>query len=78
MMLDTLLVYTKKPGQDAEMEQPLSLPKGATVQDLAFHLHKDFARKLKFAKVWGSTKFPGQRVGPDYVLKNKDVVEISI
>ena len=76
--LDKVLVYTKKPGRDAEMIDPMALPKGSTLGDLAEHLHKDFAKKLKFAKVWGSTKFPGQRVGPEFELKNKDVVEISI
>ena len=76
--LDKVLVYTKKPGKDVELVDPMALPKGATLGDLAEHLHKDFAKKLKFAKVWGSTKFPGQRVGPEFELKNKDVVEISI
>jgi len=78
LLLDKVLVYTKKPGKDVEMVDPMALPKGSTLEDLAQHLHKDFAKKLKFAKVWGSTKFPGQRVGPDFELKNKDVVEISI
>jgi ribosome-interacting GTPase 1 len=78
LMLDKILIYTKKPGEDAEMTDPMALKVGSTLQDIAKHLHKDFAKKLKFAKVWGSTKFPGQRVGPDYVLKNKDIVEINI
>jgi len=78
LLLGRVLVYTKKPGQDADMSSPLSLDKGATVYDLAKILHKDFASKLKYARVWGSAKFPGQRVGPEYVLKNKDIVEISI
>lgn len=78
LMLNKILIYTKKPGQDVELKDPLALKKGSTLQDLAYHLHKDFAKKLKFAKVWGSTKFPGQRVGPDYELKNKDIVEINI
>ena len=34
------------------------------------------SQKLKFVKVTGSTKFPGQRVSKDYVLKNNDVIEI--
>lgn len=76
--LDKVLVYTKKPGKDAELIDPMALPKGSTLENLAEHLHKDFAKKLKFAKVWGSTKFPGQRVGPDFELKNKDIVEINI
>jgi uncharacterized protein len=78
LLLDKILVYTKKPGKEVEKEDPMAMKKGSTLEDMAQHLHKDFANKLKFAKVWGSTKFPGQRVGPDYELKNKDVVEINI
>lgn len=78
LTLEKILVFTKKPGKDADMADPLSLPKGATVLDVAKILHKDFAKNLKFARVWGSTKFAGQRVGPDYVLKNKDIVEIAV
>ncbi|MCX6801154.1 MAG: TGS domain-containing protein [Candidatus Diapherotrites archaeon] len=78
LSLNKILVYTKKPGHDAEMTAPLSMQKGSTVTDLAKSLHKDFARNLKFARVWGSAKFPGQRVGPEYVLKHRDIVEISI
>ncbi len=78
LMLDKILVYTKRPGHDADMNEPLALPKGSTVLDVAQVLHKDFAKNLKFAKVWGSAKFEGQRVGPEYVLKNKDIVEIAV
>lgn len=76
--LGKILVFTKKPGQEPDMKGPLSLSKGSTVYDVAKVLHKDFAKNLKFARVWGSTKFAGQRVGPEYVLKNKDIVEIAI
>jgi uncharacterized protein len=78
LMLNKILIYTKKPGREAEMNEPLALPKDSSINDLAMHLHKDFAKKIKFAKVWGSTKFPGQRVGPEYILQNKDIIEISI
>ncbi len=78
LMLDKILVFTKRPGHDADMNEPLALVKGSTVLDVAKLLHKDFAKNLKFAKVWGSTKFEGQRVGPEYVLKNKDIVEIAV
>jgi len=78
LLLDKILVYTKKPGQEPDYSDPLSLKKGDTLHDLAKELHKDFASKLKYARVWGSTKFPGQRVGPEYELKHKDIVEIAI
>ncbi|MDD3159552.1 MAG: 50S ribosome-binding GTPase [Candidatus ainarchaeum sp.] len=78
LMLNKILVYTKKPGKEADLNDPLDLDKGSTLADLAVHLHKDFAKNLKSAKIWGSAKFPGQRVGPDYELKHKDIVEIII
>jgi len=78
LLLDKILVFTKKPGEEADLNDPIALSRDSTVGELAKILHKDFAKNLKFAKVWGSTKFAGQRVGPDYILKNKDVVEIAI
>ncbi len=75
-LLDKILVYTKKPGSKADYDMPLGLPLHSTVKEVAEHLHKDFAKKLKFARVWGSARFPGQRVSKDYELKNKDIVEI--
>lgn len=75
-LLDKVLIYTKKPGAAIEFDAPLALPLHSTVKDAARHLHKDFERNLRFAKVWGSAKFPGQRVAKGYELKNRDVVEI--
>ncbi len=76
--LDIIRVYTKEPGKPPSMEDPLILKKGSTVKEAAARIHKDFAEHLKFAKVWGSSKFPGQRVEQDYVLKDKDIVEFHI
>ncbi len=76
-LLDKIVVYTKKPGGKVEKEKPLGLPLHSTVKDAARHLHKDFEKKLRFARVWGSTKYPGQRVSKDYKLKNRDVIEVS-
>jgi hypothetical protein len=75
---DLIRVYTKEPGKRPEMEKPIILKKRSTVIDVAKELHKDFANKLKFARVWGSSKFPGQRVEKDYVLQDKDIVELHI
>lgn len=74
-LLDVILVYTKKPGEE-KAKKPLGLKRGATVEDAAKTIHKDFL-KLKYAKVWGSTKFAGQRVAKDYKLKEGDVIEVS-
>ncbi len=76
--LKIIRVYTKEPGKEPDMEDPMILEEGSTVLDAAEELHKDFAKKLKYAKVWGSAKFPGQRVERNYVLKDKDIVEFHI
>ncbi|ADT83958.1 OBG GTPase family GTP-binding protein [Thermococcus barophilus] len=69
-------VFTKSPGEEPAYP-PIALRKGATVLDVAKRIHKDFAKKFKYARVWGkSVKFPGQRVGADHVLEDGDIVEI--
>ncbi len=75
-ILDKILVFTKKPGQEADMKDPIVLKKGSSVEDVAKKLHKDFAQNLKYVKVWGSAKFSGQRVSKQYKLKNNDIIEI--
>ncbi len=74
-MLDKIVVYTKKPGQKADTNEPLVLDNNTTVLDAAKDIHKTIYKNIKSAKVWGSTKYPGQNVSKNYVLKNKDIVE---
>jgi hypothetical protein len=77
-LVDQIIVYTKRPGQKADTSEPLVLDRGATVLDAAKSIHKTFANDLKFARVWGSTKYSGQTVSRNYILKNKDIVEFNI
>lgn len=76
--LNKVIVYTKKPGQKLDTTEPLILDEGQTVLDAAKQIHKAIYRQLKSAKVWGSTRYPGQTVSKKYVLKNNDVVEFVI
>nr|MBC7245064.1 50S ribosome-binding GTPase [Chloroflexota bacterium] len=76
--LGIVRVYAKPPGKDPDFSAPFILKKGSTVQDLAGKVHKDFVEKLSTARVWGSAEFPGQMVQRDYVLHDKDVVELRI
>ena len=73
--LEIIRVYTKRPDEKPS-ERPLVLPKGSTVLDVAEAVHKGLARDLKFARVWGSARFPGQQVPRDYPLQDKDAVEL--
>ena len=58
-------------------EKPVIIPANSTVEDFAGKIHKDIARKLKHAKVWGSSvKFPGQQVGKGHALSDMDIVTL--
>ncbi|NPA47460.1 MAG: GTP-binding protein [Thermococci archaeon] len=71
-------VFTKSPGEEPAYP-PIAMKKGATVIDVARRIHKEFAKNFRYARVWGkSVKFPGQRVGPDHVLEDGDIVEVHI
>ncbi len=71
-------VYSKEPGKEPKMDAPFTLPAGSTVLELAEHIHKDFVKNLKYACIWGSAKFDGQRVQRDYALQDKDIVELHL
>ncbi|MBM4444229.1 MAG: TGS domain-containing protein [Chloroflexi bacterium] len=76
--LDIIRVYTKVPGQKPDLRDPVVLKRGSTALDAAESVHKDFGRNLKYAQVWGSGKFAGQRVKRDCVLQDGDVIELHI
>ncbi len=71
-------VYSKPPGKEPDLSTPFTIPSGSTVLDLAESIHKDFIPNLKYARIWGSAKFDGQRVEKNYVLKDRDIVEFHI
>jgi ribosome-interacting GTPase 1 len=71
-------VYSKPPGKDPDLNTPFTIPTGSSVLDLARFIHKDFLFHLKYARVWGSVKFEGQRVEKNYILSDKDIVELNI
>jgi hypothetical protein len=77
-ILGIIRVYTKVPGGEADLEEPVVLRKGSTVGDVALSIHKDFAAKLRYAKIWGSGKFDGQMVKRDYRVNEGDVIELHI
>jgi len=74
--LDIIRVYTKQPGKPPDRAKPFTLPRGATIADLALRIHKDLLASMTFARVWGSQVFDGQTVQRDHVLFEGDVVEI--
>jgi ribosome-interacting GTPase 1 len=76
--LEIIRVYTKARGKAPDRSAPFVLKKGATVEDLAGKIHKEFVEKFKFAKVWGDEVYDGQMIQRDYVLQDGDVVELHV
>lgn len=76
-VLKILRIYTKRPRQ-APAEKPMIMPEAATVGDAAKMIHKDFYHAFKYARLWGSSMYPGERVGLSRVLQDKDVLEIHV
>lgn len=75
--LDVVRVYTKSPSKkEADFDRPFTLKRGETLLDLAELIHKDYAANLKSGRVWGSTVHDGTFVKGDYVLNDKDIVEV--
>ena len=74
--LSKIRVYLKARGSQPDYGQPLVLDRGSMVEDAALLVHKDWTRQFKYALLWGSGKFEGQRVGRDYVLVDGDAIEL--
>jgi ribosome-interacting GTPase 1 len=74
--LGIVRVYAKPPGQPPDRTWPFIVHRGHTVSDVARLVHKDVARSLKFARLWGSGAFDGQQVGPEHAVADGDIVEL--
>jgi hypothetical protein len=77
-MLDIIRVYTKAPSSKSDLAEPIVLGKGSTIEDAASTIHKEFKHRLKYAQVWGSGKYSGQRVKRDHLLEDGDIIEFHV
>lgn len=77
-MLDVIRVYTKTPGSKPDMTEPIILERGSTLEMAALAIHKSFAQRMKYARVWGSGKFDGVMVKRDHVLQDGDIIELHV
>jgi len=76
--LGIIRVYTKKIGHSIEKRDPVVLKVGTTVIDAAEHIHKDFRKNLKFARLWSDSNYQGLRVEKNHVLTDGDVLEFHV
>ncbi len=78
--LEFIRIYCKEARKKADMEVPLIMRKGNTLMDVCLKLHKDFASKFRFARIWGkSVKFPGMIIRRlEHAVQDNDIVEIHV
>ncbi len=77
--LDFMRLYLKEPKKEADLKEPMIIKRNSTIETVCNKLHKDFVKKFKFARVWGSsTRFPGQRLMLGHVLRDGDILELHL
>ena len=74
---DIIRVFTKEPGKP-KSPKPVIMKPRSTIKNIAEKILKGFSKKIKKSKIWGpSSKFSGQIVGLNHVLKDMDTVEFT-
>lgn len=77
--MDVVRVYSKLPSaKEPDMDRPFTVRRGSTLLEMAGQVHKDYLKGLKFARVWGRAVHDGTVVKGDYILHDRDVVELHM
>jgi ribosome-interacting GTPase 1 len=77
--LEIVRVYTKVPGKMAEFNKPYVMRRGLTVLDAARLVHKDFAERLKFARLFRREGgHDGLMVERTHLVRDEDILEFHI
>jgi ribosome-interacting GTPase 1 len=77
--LDVVRVYTKTPSEKTpDYSHPYTIRRGQSLLEVAEQVHKDFAQKLKYAKLWSAPTHAGTVVKADYVPRDRDVAEFHV
>ncbi|MDP7282226.1 MAG: 50S ribosome-binding GTPase [Candidatus Undinarchaeales archaeon] len=77
--LNFIRVFMKKQGKKADLEEPLIIKKGSTIEDVCKQLHKSFLKRFRYAEVWGpSAKFDAQKVHLKHKVKDGDVLGLIL
>lgn len=76
--LQFMRIYLKEVGKKPDLDEPMIVRKGSTIEMICRRIHRDFVRKFRFVRIWGkSAKFPGQQFNKlDKPLQDGDIVEI--
>ncbi|MCM8822506.1 MAG: 50S ribosome-binding GTPase [Candidatus Omnitrophica bacterium] len=74
--LEIIRIYTKIPGKPAEMKDPYTIAAHSTLEDLARSIHKDLVKSFRYARLWKQGKGNPIIAGRDYILQDRDLIEI--
>ncbi|HEV7279949.1 MAG TPA: GTPase [Pirellulaceae bacterium] len=74
--LDVVRIYTKSPARKEPDAKPVVVKRGSVLLDVAEALHHELAANLKSARVWSPSRPGTMTVGADYVVEDRDVVEL--
>jgi len=68
-------IYTKEPRKPVS-SIPMVIKANSTIKDAAEKIKSGLSGRIKEARVTGpSSKFPNQKVSPEHILKDKDIIE---
>jgi ribosome-interacting GTPase 1 len=78
--LNLIRVYLKPPKKEADMEDPIVLHQGDTIETLCRKIHKRFINDYRYSLIWGkSAKHPGQKFeNLDHIIEDGDIVSIYL
>ena len=77
--LDIVRFYSKAPGKKADLDVPYVLHRGSTVEDAAAQVHRDFAERLQYARLFRKSHgHDGLMVERAHVVEDEDVLEFHV
>jgi len=78
--LNLIRVYLKPPRQEADLDEPIILHHGDTIETLCRKIHKRFIKDYRYSLIWGkSAKHPGQKFDNlDHVIEDGDIISIYL
>ncbi|KAJ3714030.1 developmentally regulated GTP-binding protein [Lentinula guzmanii] len=77
--LSMVKIYTKKRGAHPDLDDPVCLRKGSTIETVCDSIHRSLAPNFRYALIWGkSSKFSphAQKVSLSHAVQDEDVVSI--
>jgi small GTP-binding protein len=76
-LLDLVRAIPKPPHEDPDYDDPVLLPRGSTVLDMARVIHRELVDELKEIRVWNcSDHADGQWIGADHEIADLEVFEL--